>query len=195
MTRLYESLMQQARITDMDEINSRIESFGSTTPYFYYPKAARACHQEVAKAIKRREIVKPDKCERCGKNNSDVAHHFDYDYPLCVLWLCHPCHKRIHNAIQFLLWLGGFESKYIPPGLRKKQPPKKKRMTKTEKHAEGIKSISGQLTDADIVRLGIKNLNRRVLTPEQQHREEVFLIHQWLERITSLALKQPNIRS
>lgn len=195
MTRLYESLLQQARVTDLDEIGQRCESFGLTTPYYFDTKAARACSQEVAKALKRREIVKPEKCECCENNKAAIAHHFDYDYPLCVLWVCHPCHTRIHKTLQFLLWLGGFESKYTPPALKKQPPPKKHRMTKTEKQAAGLKIVSAELSDADILRLGIKNLNRRVLTPEQQHREIVSLNWAFLERITTGMASPSNEKS
>lgn len=54
-------------------------------------------HGKVSRAIKSGELVRSD-CERCG-NPKTVAHHEDYDKPLEVIWLCHPCHKQRHKEI------------------------------------------------------------------------------------------------
>lgn len=35
-------------------------------------------------------------CADCGNSKSE-AHHPDYSKPLEVVWLCHPCHMRIHR--------------------------------------------------------------------------------------------------
>src|SRR5690348_5416393 len=36
-------------------------------------------------------------CECCGSPKSQM-HHEDYDKPLEVIWLCRPCHMRLHEA-------------------------------------------------------------------------------------------------
>lgn len=63
----------------------------------------------VEKAIKKGVLINPNKCEKCGCDNSFTdgrsgiqAHHFDYDKPLIVMWLCQKCHYEWHknnNAI------------------------------------------------------------------------------------------------
>jgi hypothetical protein len=36
-------------------------------------------------------------CRRCGDANSE-RHHPDYSRPLFVIWLCRPCHLKLHAA-------------------------------------------------------------------------------------------------
>jgi hypothetical protein len=60
-------------------------------------------HTAVTKAIKDGELVRPKRCEECGKrpnrrkNHRIVAHHDDYNKPLQVRWLCSPCHGQTHR--------------------------------------------------------------------------------------------------
>jgi hypothetical protein len=35
-------------------------------------------------------------CSTCGSKKSE-AHHPDYTKPLEIVWLCHPCHIKLHN--------------------------------------------------------------------------------------------------
>ena len=56
-----------------------------------------AAHNAVARALRSGQLI-PIPCERCGDENS-LAHHEDYDKPLDVVWLCHPCHKKRHKEI------------------------------------------------------------------------------------------------
>lgn len=60
------------------------------------PHKARA-HQEVAKA-KRRGQLKPQPCQKCGKEKAE-AHHPDpaYSDPLKVDWLCKIHHAEVHR--------------------------------------------------------------------------------------------------
>ena len=37
-------------------------------------------------------------CEKCGCKNNIEAHHYDYQMPLNVKWLCTSCHKNIHKT-------------------------------------------------------------------------------------------------
>lgn len=49
-------------------------------------------------AIKRREIIKPSRCDICHSNSHFIqAHHDDYSKPLIVLWLCVFCHGEKHQ--------------------------------------------------------------------------------------------------
>jgi hypothetical protein len=42
------------------------------------------------------KIIRPTLCSRCGKTGKIEGHHFDYDRPKEVIWLCHSCHTKIH---------------------------------------------------------------------------------------------------
>lgn len=57
--------------------------------------------REVRKAIMEGRLFKPSYCSKCNRRNP-VAHHFDYDRPLDVQWLCALCHARVHRNIKFL---------------------------------------------------------------------------------------------
>ena len=48
--------------------------------------------QIVARALKHGELVRPDKCSKCGKIGQVESHHPDYSKPLEVQWLCTACH-------------------------------------------------------------------------------------------------------
>ena len=41
--------------------------------------------------------IKKQPCEFC-ENKKSMAHHFDYDKPLSVIWVCQSCHQKIHRA-------------------------------------------------------------------------------------------------
>lgn len=48
----------------------------------------------MAQALKKGTLVRPGRCENCGKECKPHAHHDDYAKPLEVRWLCPPCHRR-----------------------------------------------------------------------------------------------------
>ncbi len=48
-----------------------------------------------ANVYKRRGKLKQGPCEMCGSPDSQM-HHYDYDKPLDVRWLCRPCHLWVH---------------------------------------------------------------------------------------------------
>lgn len=50
---------------------------------------------------KRGKLVKVP-CESCGSPRSQM-HHEDYDRPLDVIWLCRPCHMRLHAAEKYVV--------------------------------------------------------------------------------------------
>jgi len=53
--------------------------------------------RQVALAIKRGELVRPDTCQECGAHDLIHAHHEDYDRPLDVEFLCVRCHFARHG--------------------------------------------------------------------------------------------------
>jgi len=48
-------------------------------------------------AVKKKQVVRPDKCSICGITCKPHGHHTDYDKPLEVVWACRPCHRQIHK--------------------------------------------------------------------------------------------------
>lgn len=50
-------------------------------------------------AIRRGELVKPDKCSLCHKHDIINAHHPDYSKPLEIIWVCSMCHGNIHKSL------------------------------------------------------------------------------------------------
>lgn len=57
-------------------------------------KYSRAYHA-VYCSLRKGELIKPDKCEKCGKIGKLDAHHSDYDRLLDVEWLCRSCHRNL----------------------------------------------------------------------------------------------------
>jgi hypothetical protein len=61
-----------------------------------YPERYKA-RTAVSNAVRDKRIEKPEKCVQCGNaHNYLSAHHEDYSRPLDVIWLCPPCHIRLH---------------------------------------------------------------------------------------------------
>jgi len=52
--------------------------------------------------IKQGKISRPDVCSRCGRVGKIEAHHADYSKPLDILWVCRPCHYKVHETIDEL---------------------------------------------------------------------------------------------
>lgn len=54
---------------------------------------------KVKNAIRDGVLEKPNICALCSNSNTKLnAHHKDYSKPLEVIWLCIPCHRKIHNG-------------------------------------------------------------------------------------------------
>ncbi len=51
---------------------------------------------QVAQALTKGDLIRPDYCENCGKRCKPLAHHDDYSKPLNVRWLCQDCDRRMH---------------------------------------------------------------------------------------------------
>jgi len=62
-------------------------------------KGKTKVHNEVYRAIKAGDLVKPDACEVCDYVKPLDAHHFDYESPMVVVWLCRQCHQLLHAGL------------------------------------------------------------------------------------------------
>lgn len=58
------------------------------------PEKYRA-HCLLYNAIRDHRILRPNKCEICGKTCIPHGHHYDYSKPLDVIWMCAKCHGQI----------------------------------------------------------------------------------------------------
>lgn len=63
----------------------------------HYPNrvaAGRVLHEQ----IRLGKIVRPAICNKCGKTCKPHSHHWNYDEPTDVIWLCARCHASLHAA-------------------------------------------------------------------------------------------------
>lgn len=72
------------------EIIERLREYNEENKEDY--KARR----KLGNAIRDGKITRPNKCDRCGKKCTPDGHHWNYAYPLNVVWLCRSCHKIVH---------------------------------------------------------------------------------------------------
>ena len=56
-------------------------------------------HWTLHNAIRYGKIKRENICENCDKDGLLDAHHFDYNKPLEVQWLCHQCHLVKHRKV------------------------------------------------------------------------------------------------
>lgn len=67
-------------------------------------KYKKNAHNEVQKAIKKGLLIRPNKCEMCGKTNCEIqGHHDDYAKPLNIVWVCTECHGKIHRKYKGII--------------------------------------------------------------------------------------------
>lgn len=71
----------------VDECNNRYNK--------KYPKR-RSARVLLNCAIRNNILEKPSECSKCKKLCKPEGHHKDYDKPLDIVWLCIPCHRRLH---------------------------------------------------------------------------------------------------
>lgn len=58
---------------------------------------------ELRNAIRRGDVVKPNTCSKCGEKPSRIeGHHEDYSKPFDVVWLCPPCHRKLHKEVSLV---------------------------------------------------------------------------------------------
>lgn len=54
-------------------------------------------------ALKRGDLDRPYCCEECGKECVDIEmHHWNYDKPLTVYFVCTTCHSRLHERYKWI---------------------------------------------------------------------------------------------
>jgi len=85
VARYHENPEVKARV--MDAANQR--NLGNPPEY--------RARKTLQNADYRGKITKPDTCSKCGAGGMIHGHHEDYAKPLDVIWLCPPCHGRIHS--------------------------------------------------------------------------------------------------
>ena len=61
-----------------------------------YPHKVRA-QSQINNELKMGRIIRPTICSLCGCDCTPDGHHWDYDKPLDVVWVCRQCHCDIHN--------------------------------------------------------------------------------------------------
>jgi hypothetical protein len=54
---------------------------------------------DLANALLRGDIKRPDMCQVCGIEKCKHGHHHDYRLPLDVIWVCIKCHGEIHKKL------------------------------------------------------------------------------------------------
>ena len=64
-----------------------------------HPEATKA-KTKLHWAVKTGKLERPIFCDQCREIRKINAHHPDYTKPLEVIWLCHSCHKILHNNIK-----------------------------------------------------------------------------------------------
>lgn len=60
----------------------------------------KAAWEAVRKALESGKLKRASRCEVCGNGAPQyrlVAHHLDYNAPLAIIWLCHPCQAHNHG--------------------------------------------------------------------------------------------------
>ncbi len=68
-------------------------------------EAKDAAQNKMEKALIKGDLVRPDTCQRCQQKPKPFkdgrtaiqGHHYDYDKPLDVIWVCQKCHHEIHR--------------------------------------------------------------------------------------------------
>ena len=56
-----------------------------------------SARKRLQEAVKAGRVVRPGRCEECGKKGKTTGHHEDYTKALVVEWLCTTCHGKQHQ--------------------------------------------------------------------------------------------------
>lgn len=65
-----------------------------------YDKKKIYANIQIYEALQSGKIIKPSRCQICGKEKTLDGHHHDYDKPLDVIWVCRKCHMKIHKSYE-----------------------------------------------------------------------------------------------
>ena len=81
-------------MTDRDRLVKRLNRHVAAALDLSIPGHARRRHARHAAhyGVKLGIIPRIDRCQRCGEAGQLEKHHTDYSRPLCVQFLCAPCH-------------------------------------------------------------------------------------------------------
>ena len=63
-----------------------------------YPLKQQA-YWKVKYALKTGKLKRPDTCSMCSERKKIEGHHYDYNKPLDVTWVCRQCHATIHREL------------------------------------------------------------------------------------------------
>jgi hypothetical protein len=63
---------------------------------YFREQRKRKANYAISNGLRDGKIIRPNKCEKCGKQCQPQAHHPNYDEPLNVQWLCSKCHGQAH---------------------------------------------------------------------------------------------------
>jgi hypothetical protein len=70
---------------------------GAVAKWLGKNKEKTLCHYVLRNAVRRGDVIRPNRCIECGTNGKIHAHHPDYNKPLAVMWLCAICHSKQHK--------------------------------------------------------------------------------------------------
>lgn len=57
----------------------------------------QAAYKETYKALRKKKLIRKNKCELCDETQNIHGHHEDYQKPLEVVWLCPTHHFERHR--------------------------------------------------------------------------------------------------
>ena len=70
------------------------------------PAERNRTRNKTAAAIRRGELIRPNVCDHCHREQKVQAHHPSYRDHLNIMWLCRACHwaehERVHQAAGFV---------------------------------------------------------------------------------------------
>src|SRR6185503_1882793 len=61
----------------------------------------RAVKERLRNEVLSGRLKRSDSCELCSFQCKTQGHHYNYDFPFSVLWLCASCHRLIHGKIEY----------------------------------------------------------------------------------------------
>lgn len=82
------------RSPEQNELNRR---------YRQAHKLQRNVKARVRNEIKAGRMFRAENCETCSFECKTQAHHYNYDFPFSVVWLCASCHRLVHGKIDYPL--------------------------------------------------------------------------------------------
>lgn len=68
-----------------------------------YKRKQQTVHRIYNQALYNKKLIPAKICENCLRTDNNIhGHHFDYDKPLDVVWLCATCHIKVHCESKFI---------------------------------------------------------------------------------------------